>query len=264
MNIQIVNCRAASHTFTTEGETDRKSVSCITVVSCLQGEYEVCIDGEPYTIGAGEIFYTPEDADQKIIHHLCPDGTPMKAQWVYITVLINEKFNLKKYYDIPRKLPPDTSRKINEYISAFMKYSSRNDLTGQIKRHYIEYGILNELIDCAESVEFKDSKKLDAVLNLIDERLCSDISISEIAKEANYSESYIYRLFKDELGMSPKQYIMKGRLHKALDMLTKTDMPVKDISACLGFCDQFHFSKKFQQAFRCTPTEYRKDFSYFK
>ena len=66
-----------------------------------------------------------------------------------------------------------------------MKYSSRNDLTGQIKRHYIEYGILNELIDCAESVEFKDSKKLDAVLNLIDEVECGLIKREDALMLAN-------------------------------------------------------------------------------
>lgn len=264
MNIQIMHCLASAHTFEIEGQSDYKTVPFITVVSCLQGSYELVIDGVPYIINKGECFYTPEDSEQKIIHHICEDGNPMKAQWVYITVMINGKYNLKKYYDIPCKLPPEASRRISEYISEFRIYATKQDLTSHIKRHYLEYAILNELISCSHTVECKDSQKLEIILHIIDTQLESNMSVSEIANAANYSESYVYRLFKDELGMSPKQYIMKRRLQRSLELLTKTDMSVKDISLSLGFCDQFHFSKKFQQAFRCTPTQYRKDYSYFK
>ncbi|MBQ7379459.1 MAG: helix-turn-helix transcriptional regulator [Clostridia bacterium] len=264
MNVEILNCLASAHTFEIEGQSDQKTVPFITVVSCLEGSYELLIDGKPYTIHAGECFYTPEYAEQKIIHHVCPDGTPMRAQWVYITVLINQKHNLKRYYDIPCKLPPEASRKIHAYISEFRANQARQDLTGQITRQYLQYGILYELIGCGKAVECKDSIKLETVLQLIDTQLCATMSAGEIARTVNYSESYLYRLFKDELGMSPKQYIIKRCLQKSLDMLTKTDMSIKDISACLGFCDQFHFSKKFLQEFRCTPSEYRKDYAYFK
>ena len=263
MNIQILQCLAGGHTFEAEGQTDHKSIPFITVVSCLEGSYELQIDGRPFTVEAGECFYTPEDADQTIIHHLCPDGSPMRAQWVFLTVLINQKHNLKRYYDIPCKLPAKTGERINQYITQLKADEAKQDLATQIKRRYLEYAILNELIECGKPIDCKDSQKLESVLQLVEEKLSANMSITEIATAANYSESYLYRLFKDELGLSPKQYIMKRCLHRSLGLLTKTDMPIKDIAAHLGFCDQFHFSKKFMQEFRCTPSDYRKGYAYY-
>jgi len=263
MNIQILQCLAGGHTFEVEGQTDAKSIPFITVVSCLEGSYELLIDGQPYTVGAGECFYTPEDADQKIVHHLCPDGSPMRAQWVFLTVLINQKHNLKRYYDIPCKLPAASGARISQCITQLRADDGKQDLAAQIKRRYLEYAILNELIECGKPIKFKDSQKLETVLQLIEEQLSANMSISRIAEAVNYSESYLYRLFKDELGVTPKQYIMKRCLHHSLNLLTKTNMPIKDIAASLGFCDQFHFSKKFVQEFRCTPSDYRKGYAYY-
>lgn len=263
MNIQILQCLAGGHTFEVEGQTDAKSIPFITVVSCLEGSYELQIDGLPYTVQAGECFYTPEDAEQIIVHHLCPDGSPMRAQWVFLTVLINQKHNLKRYYDIPCKLPAPSAAKISQYIAQLKDSESYQDLGAQVKRRYLEYAILNELIECGKPIECKDSQKLETVLQQIDAQLCANMSISEIANTVNYSESYLYRLFKDELGVTPKQYIMKKCLQRSMELLTKTDMPIKDIASCLGFCDQFHFSKKFMQEFRCTPSDYRKGYAYY-
>ena len=264
MDIQIINCLAGGNAFDTEGQTDHKTISCITVVSCLAGSYEIYIDRKKYMIHAGECFYTPEKAQQTIVHHLRPDGKPLQAQWVYMTVLINNKFDLKKYYDIPCKLPERTSQQICGYISDFVKYASESDLTAKIKRNYLEYAILNALIDCGTPVRFQSLRKLEAAAALIEAQLDTDLSVSAIARAANYSESYLYRLFKDELGMSPQQYIMRQKLAKACDLLIKSDMSVRNISDSLGFCDQFHFSKRFRQEFRCTPTQFRKNYAYFK
>ena len=164
MNIQIINCQAGRDSFDTEGRTDVKTVPCITVVSCLEGAYDVVINGEPYTIRGGECFYTPEDAAQTIVHHICPDGRPMRAQWLYMAILVNGKYDLKKYYDIPYKLPPHTAERVNNYINVFIDNVFRQDLTGQIRRTYAEYGILNELIGCGRPAEFRYSKMLETVL----------------------------------------------------------------------------------------------------
>lgn len=264
MMVQITNCQAGYNTFKTDKQTDIKSVPCITIVNCIVGTYEIYINGEKYIINQGECFYTPEGAEQVIIHHLPEDGGYMQAQWLYMTVLVNNKFDLKKYYDIPVKLSGSTGIKIGEYISEYKKHTNTLNLTSRIKRNYLEYAVLHELIENGSEIPFNLSKKLENAILYIDENLHKEITISDISKAVNYSESYLFQLFKDELGVSPQQYVMKQKLSKACDLLIETDLSVGRISDSLGFCDQFHFSKKFRTEYRCTPSEYRKNYACFR
>lgn len=83
-------------------------------------------------------------------------------------------------------------------------------------------------------------------------------SIGEVAKEVNVSVSYLYRLFKSEVGITIVQYIHEQRLEKARKLLEETFSQVNQVGFEVGIRDQSHFVRDFKKKYGLTPTEYRK------
>ncbi len=70
----------------------------------------------------------------------------------------------------------------------------------------------------------------------IEENYDMDISVSSIAANLHISEKHFWRVFKEETGISPKQYIIECRLRRAEGLLR--DVPgikVSEIAASVGY-----------------------------
>ena len=73
------------------------------------------------------------------------------------------------------------------------------------------------------------------------------------------SPVYISKIFKEETGESPINYLIKIRLEKARDILLKSsDSTIKNIANEVGYEDAYHFSKLFKKYYGISPLYYRK------
>ncbi|WP_342046479.1 helix-turn-helix transcriptional regulator [Bacillus sp. OTU530] len=88
----------------------------------------------------------------------------------------------------------------------------------------------------------------------------TDIQISELADSLAIDRTYLHRLFKQELGMSPKDYLTEVRIRKAKELLTNTDYPINTIAQSVGYEDPQQFSKVFKQNTNLTPSSFRRNF----
>ena len=86
-----------------------------------------------------------------------------------------------------------------------------------------------------------------------------ELSNSLLAEKCGISEVYFRKLFREQFGTSPRQYILELRLQKARQLLAESRLPVQNIAELCGFTNPYHFSRAFRQATNRTPTEYRKD-----
>ena len=84
------------------------------------------------------------------------------------------------------------------------------------------------------------------------------ISVSEIADALFISDRYLYNLFVEHEGISPKKYINGLRISKAALMLTKSDDTISEIARSVGFCDVLAFSRFFSKNTGLSPTAYRQ------
>lgn len=65
-------------------------------------------------------------------------------------------------------------------------------------------------------------------------------------------------IFKQEYGMTPKEYVAVQRLETAKEMLTHTEQKVIDVAEQAGFSSLSTFNRYFKRKTGKTPTEYRK------
>jgi AraC-like DNA-binding protein len=82
-------------------------------------------------------------------------------------------------------------------------------------------------------------------------------SPEQAAQELNVGYSWFRKRFKSYTGLSPGQYYIQLKIEKAKELLTNSNMSVKEISMAISFDSNFYFSKIFKEKTGFTPTEYR-------
>ncbi len=84
------------------------------------------------------------------------------------------------------------------------------------------------------------------------------INVTEISEYVGIDRSYLYRLFKEKMGVSPKKYIMEYKLKTAAKLLRETGLSVGQVALSTGFDDQLYFSTAFRSYYGVAPTKYRR------
>ncbi|MDF2959102.1 MAG: two-component system response regulator [Paenibacillus sp.] len=84
------------------------------------------------------------------------------------------------------------------------------------------------------------------------------LSLSHAAGEAGMSDSYFSRCFKEELGLSFIDYVIKLRMEKAKELLEAADSKTYEVAYAVGYTDYPHFSKSFKKYCGLSPNDYKK------
>ena len=91
----------------------------------------------------------------------------------------------------------------------------------------------------------------------IREALESNLTIQQVAEEMGISYSNFRKLFKEHTGISPAIYQQDLRLQRAKELLSTTDLSVKEIAYRLDFESPDYFSAKFKAKTGRRPSELR-------
>ncbi|MCF2941079.1 helix-turn-helix domain-containing protein [Paenibacillus alkaliterrae] len=83
-------------------------------------------------------------------------------------------------------------------------------------------------------------------------------SVQNMADHFAISASYLKRQFKEQTGKTITDFLNHYRMEQAKHLLRTTDMKLKDIVPRIGYFDVPSFIRKFKQAFKVTPGDYRK------
>jgi AraC family transcriptional regulator len=99
--------------------------------------------------------------------------------------------------------------------------------------------------------------RLNRALEYIHDQIDHDLTLNDVAQAAGLSEFYFCRLFKQNMAMTPHQYIVQQRLNLARTLLTDPRISIKVICRMVGFSNQGHFSALFKRATGLSPKAYR-------
>jgi AraC family transcriptional regulator len=96
------------------------------------------------------------------------------------------------------------------------------------------------------------------VVEYVEANLERDITLHDLAGEAQMSVYHFARSFKLRTGLAPHQYILHRRIELARSLLTDRVLSVGDVAVRCGFAHHSHFSDTFHRLMGMTPTEYRR------
>ena len=86
------------------------------------------------------------------------------------------------------------------------------------------------------------------------------LTVGDIAARSFMSEVYFRKLFKAEYGVSPKKYIIKLRIQKAVTLINTGYYSLKEVAEMCGYTDYKYFSVEFKSNVGSSPSEYAYEF----
>jgi AraC-like DNA-binding protein len=95
-------------------------------------------------------------------------------------------------------------------------------------------------------------------LRVLMERLCEPPDLDQVARKVGLSRPHFYKLFRQQVGVTPNIYFNSLRMERAIDRLTGSHDAVADIGLDLGFSSQASFSRFFIANGVVPPSSYRR------
>ncbi|MFI7226869.1 GlxA family transcriptional regulator [Nonomuraea angiospora] len=92
------------------------------------------------------------------------------------------------------------------------------------------------------------------------ERLGTPLRLDDLAEHAGMSRRTFTRHFRQEVGLSPGQWLTQQRIALARQLLESTDLPVDRIAERAGFGTAASFRQHLQAAVGVSPHAYRRTF----
>lgn len=213
-----------------------------------RGYYE--IRGRRYTVSAGQCFYIVPGE----ITHYYPD---MSDPWIYRWIKFggvdaSEIMSLTSLPDIPVTPAVD----IGDIFEAVSTDVARP--AARLKNEAYLHSMLSVLAErfpsetAKNAVDYLRVAKKYISANL-DRR---ELSVSELAHTVGLERSYLFRLFKEGVGMSVREYIINARLETAREMFDRGITQVNVVAFSCGYDDPLYFSNSFKKKYGMSPKNY--------
>jgi len=93
---------------------------------------------------------------------------------------------------------------------------------------------------------------------LMESNVYSAINLVSISEQLDISTSRLNEIFKTYTSMTPYQYYIHIKIHKAESLLEQENIPVKEAAFRMGFEDQYYFSRLFKNKTGFSPSEWKK------
>lgn len=202
------------------------------------------IDEHEYGFEPGSIFFLPPS-----FNHYEYSASEFTIGYLHIESFFNLKNMLYCFKDTANM----------DFLSLFKQIYALN----RLKPHnWVK--IIDGLINVIEqyAISWSLTKPKNAYVEIFEQTLVSSISKKEVElgkllKNIPLSSSHFRKLFKAETGKSPVEYLMELKLSSAKQLLSNTNLTVKNVAYSLGFTDQYYFSRVFKKSTGKSPTEWR-------
>ncbi len=223
------------------------------------------IAGRKLTACYGKLFGLPPDT----MHHELPSDYPPR----YIAVLVSREFfekerlqyhschefsTLADFYDPDPTLLPLLKRFMIEAdgrlpgcdgVLRALGFEICHSIIRSILDLHIESDSISSRIEINRSVEFLHAN------------LDKKITVKKMAGIACMSASHFSRIFKQELGKSPADYLSAIRLGRAKRLLMAGDKSITEIALECGFNNSAYLSSCFQKKYNISPSVFRRNLS---
>jgi AraC family transcriptional regulator len=95
------------------------------------------------------------------------------------------------------------------------------------------------------------------VMERMETEIESDVGLRELASDVGLSPSHLSAVFVAGTGVPPHQWLLRRRIERTRQLLTRTRLSITEIALSCGFSSSQHFSTAFKAHEGCTPTDFR-------
>lgn len=248
--------------FDQEGLRHVKCEPFVVAAGVLAGKYEISIDDEEIVVKPGEWYVSNSYAHRIIVHRRAGNG-PMQARWFKVRYALRDGTDFCSLWEFPKLCKGDVAKQLTLLWDKGQQTPHSSPAMAAVATQSVAMQLLEVLCAAGNPVEdweqkIKSARRFSKVARYVDAHLTSNLSPAELARAMSVSESHLYTLFRNDIGMSPAVFVKHRRIHAACELLEGTNKSVKEIAARVGFANPYHFSREFRAIRGVSPTQYRQ------
>ena len=236
----------------------RHAHECCEIYINVSGDVSFAVEDSIYPIGRGDVIITrPQE------YHYCIHNTNSVHKHYRVIFWTQNNYDLLNIF-YNRDLGKNNLIVLPEAKKAALMSLCRSMVSAGEKtqlENMLNFLRLIELLNGGSSVSSESvlrfPEELDQALDFIRDNDRKPFFISDVAEACGVSIATLERLFRQNLQMSPKQYILEMRLGRAKAELAK-GKNVSEAWSESGIADYSHFIRIFKKTVGVTPSQYRK------
>lgn len=205
------------------------------------GNFE--IGGKRFVANAGDILFLPANVPYRVEYSV---GESIFVHLMQCNYTEAENFSSENKTQIEAIF--------QNLLNAWRTHRSVNHAKATV------YDVLDKIAN-AQKKSVWDNAFLSCLRDL-EEHFCDPtFSIQAMCEKGFFSASTLRRAFVRQFGISPKQYLCRLRMNRALELLSQNELSVKQIAFLCGFTDEKYFSRAFKEKYGYPPSQLQNGLS---
>ncbi len=227
------------------------------------GKGTVTINGKSSPAMKGDLFFLQPDM---LIEASLDCNHPLQYSLVLFSAVQLHKENnawLVKQPEFPFRGKLTASQSSETMMEWINLLHSKGDLLSSDKqaKTTLLTSLLHAVARAESATEEEEKQKIRGIehtLAFMNENYSKDIKIEQLAQMSGFSLNHFTRIFKQQMKITPSEYIFKQRMARAKQLLISSKK-AKEVAEQVGYKDEHYFSRAFKKAEGVPPTLYIKN-----
>lgn len=225
------------------------------LIYCTEGKGVIEVEDQIYRLEKSDAFCIPRNVRHK---YYADEKEPWSILWVHFKGENTNYFPLEE-----RRIVHINSRhsdnRMMVLFNLLFRVLERNYTIGNFIYISQVLSLILSEIYFREKVDESSvqDRHVTMVIRYMYQHLRENLTLEEISEEVQLSKSYLNAVFKAQTGKSPVEFFIHLKMQEACKLLKSTDYYIYEVSAELGYTDQYYFSRIFKKVVGVSPKDYK-------
>ncbi|WP_270164438.1 AraC family transcriptional regulator [Paenibacillus sp. SYP-B4298] len=209
--------------------------------------------GEVYGLRAHHIVHGGQDNEWRVI-----SASEDFSGYIMLYQAMCDTPEEQASFQLPYELTPYRVLPLLEKCQTMLRLWQQGSALDKLQAQSVFLSFVYESMRQVNSAT-DSSRMITEAIHYIQEHYKEPITAEELARLYHCSVSYLSRLFKNQIGVGPIEYLIYVRIHKSKQFLLKSEARIKEIAASVGYADVYYFSRLFKKHTGRSPQKFRED-----
>ena len=219
----------------------------------LDGRVNIETEGELLAAHAGQVVLI--DSSKPHRYH---SDTGWHALWVHFDGAAAQGYFSLILRENERVFATHRLHEIHQSLSSLYDMFRLNQPLNEARMALHLTQALTAMAEPAQAAVASDRiRPIDRAVACISQRIGSEPTVEEMARMVGLSAYHFIRVFREAMGVTPRQYIILNRMSHAKYLLKSTALPIGEIAGMVGYASESMFTAAFKRTQGVTPSRYR-------
>lgn len=195
-------------------------------------------------------------------HRIVPEpGTKLTLQWCHFRASYEDR-NLYRSLNLTPTTQVTNAEEVAAIFERIFGQLAQERLTTRLRLKACMLELISTFLEhlsiyINKETPSHDLRKLEAIIQYIEDHLADNITVEELAKQVFLHPNYFIMFFKGIMGSSPIQYVNNRRMETAKALLLQPECNVSEVASKVGM-QIYYFSRMFKSHTGLSPSRFRK------